>query len=117
MIISNQYYPYIIKLQIKLPTVMPEDNAEAVKKAPRPREKIPGYLFGEVIGTGAYAKVRRCYSEKHNCHVAIKIVSKEKAPKDYLTKFLPREIKTIGNLNHENIIRVKEVSSLILMVY
>lgn len=31
---------------------------------PRPREKIPGYIFGDVIGTGAYAKVRRCYSEK-----------------------------------------------------
>ena len=37
---------------------------------PKPREKIPGYIFGDVIGTGAYAKVRRCYSEKFKSHVS-----------------------------------------------
>ena len=37
---------------------------------PRPREKIPGYIFGDVIGTGAYAKVRRCYSEKFKSNVS-----------------------------------------------
>lgn len=76
---------------------------------PRPREKIPGYIFGDVIGTGAYAKVRRCYSEKFKCNVAIKIVSKRNAPKDYLTKFLPREIQCIHKLRHKNIVRMLEI--------
>ena len=85
------------------------ENEAVEKKHPRPREKIPGYLFGEVIGTGAYAKVRRCYSEKYSCYVAIKIISKIKAPEDYRNKFLPREIQCIHNLNHPNIIKLKEV--------
>ncbi|XP_063682097.1 testis-specific serine/threonine-protein kinase 3-like [Bolinopsis microptera] len=76
---------------------------------PKPREKIPGYIFGDVIGTGAYAKVRRCYSEKFKSHVAVKIVSKKSAPKDYLTKFLPREIQCIHKLRHKNIVRVLEI--------
>ncbi|KAL5253415.1 hypothetical protein ACHWQZ_G013261 [Mnemiopsis leidyi] len=76
---------------------------------PRPREKIPGYIFGDVIGTGAYAKVRRCYSEKFKSNVAVKIVSKKSAPKDYLSKFLPREIQCIHKLRHKNIVRVLEI--------
>ena len=41
-----------------------------VATVPKPREKIPGYIFGDVIGTGAYAKVRRCYSEKFKSNVS-----------------------------------------------
>lgn len=44
-------------------------------------------------------------SEKHNMQVAIKIVSKFSAPKDYLRKFLPREIEVVKGLKHPNLIR------------
>jgi len=80
-----------------------------ISTTPKPREKIPGYIFGDLIGTGAYAKVRRCYSEKFKCHVAVKIVSKKHAPKDYLSKFLPREIQCIHKLRHKYIVRMLEI--------
>lgn len=84
-------------------------NGASPAPPPKPREKIPGYIFGDVIGTGAYAKVRRCYSEKFKCNVAVKIVSKKNAPKDYLTKFLPREIQCIHKLRHKHIVRMLEI--------
>lgn len=44
-------------------------------------------------------------SERHNMQVAIKIVSKFSAPKDYLKKFLPREIEVVRGLKHPNLIK------------
>lgn len=44
-------------------------------------------------------------SDRHNCQVAIKIISKFQAPGDYLKKFLPREIEVVKGLKHENLIR------------
>jgi serine kinase len=40
--------------------------------------------------------------------VAVKIVTKKKAPDDYLTKFLPREIQVMKHLRHENIVGLHE---------
>lgn len=37
--------------------------------------------------------------------MAVKIISKFKAPSDYLKKFLPREIEVVKGLKHENLIR------------
>lgn len=45
------------------------------------------------------------HSQKDNCLVAIKIISKRKAPFDYLTRFLPREIDVVKGLIHTNIVR------------
>ena len=39
----------------------------------------------------------------------MKIVSKKNAPKDYLTKFLPREIQCIHKLRHKHIVRMLEI--------
>lgn len=44
-------------------------------------------------------------SDRHNCEVAVKIVSKFQAPTDYLRKFLPREIEVVKGLKHGNLIR------------
>ncbi|XP_020300665.1 testis-specific serine/threonine-protein kinase 4-like isoform X2 [Pseudomyrmex gracilis] len=43
-------------------------------------------------------------SDRHNCQVAIKIVSKFQAPGEYLKKFLPREIEVVKGLKHPNLI-------------
>lgn len=63
-----------------------------------------GFTMSKLIGSGTYAKVVLAYSEYLKCSVAIKIISKMKAPKEYLTKFLPREIEVVKKLQHENII-------------
>ncbi|XP_070576328.1 testis-specific serine/threonine-protein kinase 4-like [Ptychodera flava] len=60
--------------------------------------------MGETLGHGSYATVKWAVSAKHKCKVAIKIVSKRKAPEDYLAKFLPREIEVIKHLKHPNLI-------------
>ncbi|XP_058814905.1 testis-specific serine/threonine-protein kinase 3-like [Topomyia yanbarensis] len=67
-----------------------------------------GYYVKETIGTGAFSVVKKAFSKTHNRSVAIKIVSKQKATKDVLTKFLPREIDLVRGLKHVNLIRFYE---------
>ncbi|XP_054743089.1 testis-specific serine/threonine-protein kinase 4 isoform X2 [Anastrepha obliqua] len=63
-----------------------------------------GIVLGKVIGTGNYAKVKIGYSEEYGKRVAVKIISKVKAPAEYTQKFLPREIESVKGLHHENLI-------------
>ncbi|XP_054262245.1 testis-specific serine/threonine-protein kinase 3-like [Macrosteles quadrilineatus] len=65
-----------------------------------------GYSLGKIIGTGSYAIVKVAKSQRHSDEeVAIKIVTKTRAPKDYLVRFLPREIEVIKSLDHPNIVK------------
>ena len=63
-----------------------------------------GLNVGQTIGQGSYATVKSAFSTRHKCKVAIKIVSKKKAPEDYLHKFLPREINVVKVLRHPNLV-------------
>ena len=49
--------------------------------------------------------------------MAVKILNKTVASKDYLKKFLPREIDVLQRLNHSNIIRVYEIIETDRLVY
>ncbi|XP_015438909.1 PREDICTED: testis-specific serine/threonine-protein kinase 3-like [Dufourea novaeangliae] len=64
-----------------------------------------GYALGKTIGAGSYATVKVAKSDRHNCQVAVKIISKFQAPGEYLRKFLPREIEVVKGLKHPNLIR------------
>ncbi|XP_033323921.2 testis-specific serine/threonine-protein kinase 3 [Megalopta genalis] len=64
-----------------------------------------GYSLGKTIGAGSYATVKVAKSERHDCQVAVKIISKFQAPREYLKKFLPREIEVVKGLKHPNLIR------------
>ena len=66
--------------------------------------EMHGYRVGVSLGSGSYATVKAAYSQKHRCKVAIKIISKRKAPQDYLAKFLPREIDVVKLLKHPNLV-------------
>ena len=69
-----------------------------------------GYIVGRTLGSGAYAKVKKAIDlNHHGKRVAIKIVNKKKAPRDVVTKFLPREIKTLQMIVHENVIKCYDV--------
>ena len=68
-----------------------------------------GYVVGRTLGSGAYAKVKSAHAVKLNKKVAIKIINKKSAPKDMLSKFLPREIETLRAAEHENVIKLYEV--------
>ena len=63
-----------------------------------------GYTLGQTLGEGAYAKVKLGISAKQNCHVAIKIINKRRATKEYLAKFLPREIQVLQRLKHPHVV-------------
>ena len=97
----------------------PEDHSEAisatqlaVESASKHNEStakptvldMHGYSVGKSLGQGSYATVKEAYSKRHKTMVAIKIISKRKAPQDYLQKFLPREIEVVKLLKHPNLI-------------
>ena len=67
-----------------------------------------GYTMGDTIGKGSYAVVKVAYSKKLRKQIAIKIVTKKRAPVDYLTKFLPREIQVMKHIDHANVVGLHE---------
>lgn len=82
----------------------PSDDNDSTKGKGKSILEEHGILIGKVIGSGNYAKVKMGYSTEYGKHVAIKIISKVKAPAEYIQKFLPREIDTVKGLHHENLI-------------
>ncbi len=76
-----------------------------------------GYLLQDTIGIGGYSKVKSARSgdrkviipvqHKLKNQVAIKMISKLKAPQTYLEKFLPREVQALRRLNHPSIVRIE----------
>lgn len=68
-----------------------------------------GFIVGKTLGHGSYATVRSAYDVNRKHKVALKIISKRKAPEDYLTKFLPREIEAIKVLKHPSLIAFYQV--------
>ncbi|XP_012697071.1 testis-specific serine/threonine-protein kinase 1-like [Clupea harengus] len=68
-----------------------------------------GYTLGIHLGEGSYAKVKSAYSERRKINVAVKIINRNKAPKDFLDKFLPREIEMMACLSHPNIVKTFEI--------
>ncbi len=65
---------------------------------------VHGYTVGRTLGHGSYATVKEAHSAKHKCTVAIKVISKKRAPSDYLEKFLPREMDVVKLLKHPNLV-------------
>lgn len=72
--------------------------------APKKRKSTKNYHGIKKIGEGSYGKVSVAYSNRHKTRVAIKIISKKKAPPEFVNKFLPRELEVIKILKHPNII-------------
>ncbi|XP_033735334.1 testis-specific serine/threonine-protein kinase 1-like [Pecten maximus] len=71
--------------------------------------KKSGYALGAMLGEGSYAKVKSAYSSKMNARVAVKIINRKKAPKDFREKFLPRELDIIKMVDHPNVVKLYEI--------
>lgn len=65
--------------------------------------------MGRTLGSGAYAKVKIANALKLNKQVAVKIIDKKAAPKDVITKFLPREIHALKTVDHDNVVKLIDV--------
>ncbi|XP_048752914.1 testis-specific serine/threonine-protein kinase 4-like [Ostrea edulis] len=68
-----------------------------------------GFIVGRMLGQGSYASVRSAFDANRRHKVAIKIISKRKAPEDFLCRFLPREIEVIKILKHPCLISFYQV--------
>lgn len=68
-----------------------------------------GYDLAGNIGEGAYSKVKLFYSRNLDHHVAVKIIDKRSAAKEFVKKFLPREIDILHKINHPNIVDCYEI--------
>ncbi|KAL5257664.1 hypothetical protein ACHWQZ_G012548 [Mnemiopsis leidyi] len=80
----------------------PVSNEETVSKR---------YNFFYDLGSGAYATVKYATCTKTNNAVAVKIISKTKTPREYLRKFVPREVDALKKLSvhgHPNIAQMRE---------
>lgn len=60
------------------------------------------------LGSGSYSKVKLACNTASTMGelVAVKIVDREKAPKDYLEHFLPRELHIWARLRHPNLVQL-----------
>jgi len=67
-----------------------------------------GYNFGKTLGDGSYARVKQTECP-NNTTVACKIIDKKKAAKDFVTKFLPRELDILRRMNHDNVMKVVDI--------
>jgi len=76
-----------------------------------------GFNMGATLGEGSYAKVKCAFWNQINKRVAIKVINKKKAPKDFQTKFLPRELDVMKRVKHPNIIELYDILHLNGKVY
>lgn len=72
-----------------------------------------GYLIGKKIGQGSYATVHLADyvdgSGPKKMRLACKIFDKEKAPRDFLDKFFPRELEILTKIENPHIIQVHSI--------
>ncbi|XP_076208876.1 testis-specific serine/threonine-protein kinase 2 [Aptenodytes patagonicus] len=68
-----------------------------------------GYSLSNMLGEGSYGKVKSAYCDRLKCNVAVKIIDKRKTPRDFLERFLPREIEALRRLHHPAIIKTYEI--------
>ncbi|KAJ2950465.1 hypothetical protein O0L34_g8709 [Tuta absoluta] len=74
------------------------------------REK--GFVLEKCVGEGSYAKVFKAshiVDETRSNLIACKIIDTARAPRDYLTKFLPRELDVLIRVNHPHITHVSNI--------
>ncbi|XP_012224338.1 testis-specific serine/threonine-protein kinase 6-like [Linepithema humile] len=73
-----------------------------------------GYKLLRKLGEGCYAKVYLAeYKPEHeadrNNTLACKIINTTSAPKDFVQKFLPRELDILAKLNHPHVVHVHSI--------
>ena len=79
-----------------------------------------GYRLGKNIGEGSYSKVKVAYKTCENGYVrkiACKTIDRRRASKDFVNKFLPREISIIRRIRNQHIVTILEIIDIDQQVY
>nr|XP_002738752.1 PREDICTED: testis-specific serine/threonine-protein kinase 2-like [Saccoglossus kowalevskii] len=86
--------------------VQQQETTRATRECPKDRDilRSRGLMVGESLGYGSYSKVKFAIETKTMRKIAVKIIDRRKAPRDFLQNFLPRELDILPNLKHEGII-------------
>jgi len=73
--------------------------------------KPDGYIILDHIANGSYGEV--CYAkhiyEEKELNLVVKIIDTNKKNKEYVSKFLPRELDIIRKINHPYIIHTHSI--------
>ncbi|XP_072172963.1 testis-specific serine/threonine-protein kinase 3-like [Diadema setosum] len=81
------------------PISTPNDNAVMLSR---------GYCLAHKLGSGSYSKVRMAVMTSTKKRVAVKIIDRKRAPRDYQRNFLPRELALARHLRHPNVLRTHD---------
>ncbi|WAR20101.1 TSSK2-like protein [Mya arenaria] len=78
-----------------------------------------GLLVKQTLGSGSYSKVKFAYCLDNYDYqkAAVKIIDRNKAPRDFQTRFLPRELSIWPRMIHPNIARMYEMFEDNIRVY
>lgn len=78
-----------------------------------------GITLGEVIGEGSYSTVRvvEKWHSRPCRDLAVKIIDRRKASRDFVKRFLPRELRILRQIDHPNIVTVHYIWDLSDVVY
>ncbi|GBP56935.1 hypothetical protein EVAR_33992_1 [Eumeta japonica] len=71
-----------------------------------------GYYLQKIVGEGSYAKVYKAvhmWNETQHTVVACKLIDTAQGPREYLCKFLPRELDVLIRVDHPHIVNVSSI--------
>lgn len=71
--------------------------------------QLSDYTFGEEIGKGAYAVVKKALHKPTNKRFAIKIYEKFKLVDPQKKNSVKKEIEILYKINHKNIVKLFEI--------
>lgn len=73
--------------------------------------KSEGYIILDHISQGSFGEVRhaKLLSEGNDLNLVVKIIDTNKTSKEYVSKFLPRELDVIQKINHPYIIHTHSI--------
>merc|ERR1712025_9898 len=93
-----------------------EEDVDQLKMSDEHKQSDRSFLFNKgymllqgSLGEGTFSKVKRAFSKYHENDVAVKIVDRDHAAKDFLERFLPRELDLILKLKHKNICKYHDI--------
>ncbi|CAG0886441.1 unnamed protein product [Cyprideis torosa] len=70
-----------------------------------------GYVMGRKLGSGAFSTVRKALFKhgEEEILLACKVIHRRKLPKEFVTKFFPRELQILMVLDDPNIVRAHSI--------
>ena len=83
--------------RLDMPFALKQKGDDMFRPDRRRREVLrqEGVTMFETIAEGSFSKIRRAYFQREHKEVVVKVVAKRRAPEEYYSKFLPRELATL----------------------